>query len=104
MSFSLSQGTTVSVQLKDLKVYRNLFIYIYFFNREEKSWESVESRMAYGLLGSFECGKPITVLLLRLQIISTSGLWLNYSKTSLNRPTMGPTLNGPFMEVVGLGR
>ena len=26
-----------------------------------------------------------------------------YSKTSLNRPTMEPTLNGPFREVVGLG-
>ena len=26
-----------------------------------------------------------------------------YSKTSLNRPTMGPTLIGPFREVVGLG-
>ena len=25
-----------------------------------------------------------------------------YNKTSLNRPTMGPTLNGPFMEVVSL--
>ena len=26
-----------------------------------------------------------------------------YSKTSLNRPTMGPTLNGPFRKLVGLG-
>ena len=26
-----------------------------------------------------------------------------YSKTSLNRPTMGPTLAGPFREVIGLG-
>ena len=26
-----------------------------------------------------------------------------YSKTSLNRPTMGPTLSGQFREVVGLG-
>ena len=26
-----------------------------------------------------------------------------YSKTSLNRLTMGPTLNGPFREVVTLG-
>ena len=26
----------------------------------------------------------------------------NYSKTSLNRPTTGPTLNGPFREVVSL--
>ena len=25
------------------------------------------------------------------------------SKTSLNRPTMGPTLSGAFREVVGLG-
>ena len=37
------------------------------------------------------------------------GLWrwsvrevLLYSKTSLNPPTTGPTLNGPFSEVVGL--
>ena len=28
---------------------------------------------------------------------------MNYSKHSLNRPTTGPTLNGPFKEVVGLG-
>ena len=27
----------------------------------------------------------------------------NYSKTSLNRPTMGPTLSDPFREVVALG-
>ena len=27
----------------------------------------------------------------------------NYSKTSLNRPTMGPILSGPCREVVGLG-
>ena len=26
-----------------------------------------------------------------------------YSKTSLNQPTMGPTLSGPFREVVSLG-
>ena len=26
-----------------------------------------------------------------------------YSKTSLNRPTVGLTLNGPFREVIGLG-
>ena len=26
-----------------------------------------------------------------------------FSKTSVNRPTMGPTLNGPLREVVGLG-
>ena len=26
-----------------------------------------------------------------------------YSKTSLNRPAMEPTLNGPLREVVGLG-
>ena len=26
-----------------------------------------------------------------------------YSKTSLNRPTMGPILNGPFREVVSIG-
>ena len=26
-----------------------------------------------------------------------------YSETSLNRPTMGPTLSSPFREVVGLG-
>ena len=26
-----------------------------------------------------------------------------YSKTSINRPTMGPTLTGPFKELVGLG-
>ena len=26
-----------------------------------------------------------------------------YSKASLNQPTMGPTLNGTFREVVGLG-
>ena len=26
-----------------------------------------------------------------------------YSKTSQNRPTMGPILTGPFREVVGLG-
>ena len=26
-----------------------------------------------------------------------------YSKISLNRPTTGPTINGPFREVVGLG-
>ena len=25
-----------------------------------------------------------------------------YSKSPPNRPTMGPTLTGPFMEVVGL--
>ena len=28
---------------------------------------------------------------------------LKYSKTSLNRPTMGRTLSGPFKEAVGLG-
>ena len=27
-----------------------------------------------------------------------------YSETSSNRPTMEPTLNGPFREVVGVGR
>ena len=27
----------------------------------------------------------------------------DYSKTSLNRPTMGPTLSSPFREVGGLG-
>ena len=26
-----------------------------------------------------------------------------YSKTSLNRPTIGPSLTGPFREVIGLG-
>ena len=26
-----------------------------------------------------------------------------YGKTSLNQPTMGPILNGPFREVIGLG-
>ena len=26
-----------------------------------------------------------------------------YNKVTLNLPTMGPTLSGPFMEVVGLG-
>ena len=28
---------------------------------------------------------------------------LLYSKTSLNRPTMGQTLNGPVRDVAGLG-
>ena len=28
---------------------------------------------------------------------------VKYSKTSLNRPTMGPNLTGPFREVIGLG-
>ena len=28
---------------------------------------------------------------------------VKYSKTSLSRPTMGPTSNDPFKEVVGLG-
>ena len=30
-------------------------------------------------------------------------LILQYSKTSLNRPTMGPTLNSPFTEMVSVG-
>ena len=32
-----------------------------------------------------------------------TGLPLIYRITSANRPTMGPTLHGPFREVVGLG-
>ena len=35
--------------------------------------------------------------------VSPQQLSTEYSKTSLNRPTMGPTLNdGPFREVVGV--
>ena len=35
--------------------------------------------------------------------ILVSGFQNNVSKISLNRPTTGPTLNGSFREVVGLG-
>ena len=40
-------------------------------------------------------------------VLETSFSYINlyaYTvKASLNRPTMGPTLNGPFRQVVGLG-
>ena len=35
--------------------------------------------------------------------INTHVKILLYSQASLNRPIMGPTLNGPFMAVIGLG-
>ena len=30
-------------------------------------------------------------------------IYIVYSQTFLNRPTVGPTLNGPFREIIGIG-
>ena len=36
----------------------------------------------------------------RVVIINAAVMEYKYSKTSLNRPSMGPTLNGPFRKLI----
>ena len=53
------------------------------------------------------CGVSFSVVIMVLKVIRQETMqpvkFVNYSKTSLDRPTMVPTLSGPFREVVGLG-
>ena len=57
----------------------------------------------------WKVSKPVfTVCVLTLSEVPSLLAWwaisLKYSETSLKRPIVGPTLSGPFREVVGLGR
>ena len=53
----------------------------------------------------YKCGCYLIMLnvVLRVRIVQENISLSIYNKTSLNRPTMGPTVSDPFREMIGSG-